>query len=213
MLLWCLLLSRCLSGWLHLIIDLIRTFLFLFVLSRILSLAIGELELLLLRYAVNILEFSLPIPILIEEVVVTLELLSDLAHQMQILLSDIPSDAVFRVLIILHFHPKEPFTLHERHHEPEVEAPDHDDHQDNEEGHHDELVIHFVVLLVLVLVISEELVLLFVCDHLVIELKTRVDGVLQVQLLQVPVNFVDAVDGRYDDDTHGCESCHTSDVL
>lgn len=52
--------------------------------------AIRELKKLLLLDAIDILELSLPIPVLVKQVIVALQFLGDFAHQMQVLLGFIP---------------------------------------------------------------------------------------------------------------------------
>ena len=62
-------------------------------LSLIIVLFIGKLMVLLFRHTIDILEFSLPVPILVEQVIVALQLLGDLPHQMKVELGLVSGDA------------------------------------------------------------------------------------------------------------------------
>lgn len=88
---------------------------------------VWELLLLHIRNGINILELSLSIPILIEEVVVASELLSNFADKMQVLLSHESWNEDVAVLLIQNLNPDEPLSSHHGFHESEVEAPYHDD--------------------------------------------------------------------------------------
>jgi len=114
---------------------------------------------------VNILEFSLPVPVLVKQVVVRFQLLGNLPNKVQILLGLVPRDVEFRVVLVLNFDPEEPLPLHELHHEPEVEAPNPDNNENNQQGDENKRAIHFVVTSIFQFVLFDLLSLVLVIIH------------------------------------------------
>jgi hypothetical protein len=92
---------------------------------------VGELLLLDIRNGVNVLEFSLTVPILIEQIVITSELLSNLADKMQILLCHESGNKNIAILLIEDLNPNKPLPGHDSFHEPEIKAPNHNNTQND----------------------------------------------------------------------------------
>lgn len=112
--------------------------------------------------SIDVLEFSLPIPILVEQIIVALQFLSNLSHKMEILLGLISGNTILRAIDALNLHPQQPLSLHESHHEPQVYAPEHYDHKDHQERYHHIRAVHFIFLCVLQLILKKHIVQSFV---------------------------------------------------
>ena len=71
---------------------------------------------------------------------------------MEVLFGLISGDAELRVELVLDFHPKQSFSLHKLHDEPQVEAPNPDYYQHNQEWYEHVSAINLVGFFVLLLV-------------------------------------------------------------
>ena len=105
---------------------------------------VWELLLFNIRNGVDVLEFSLSVPILIEQIVIASELLSYLADKMQILLCHESGNENVTVLLIEHLNPNEPLSGHDSFHEPEIKAPNHNDTQNDCKWCHDDPVLNII---------------------------------------------------------------------
>lgn len=63
---------------------------------------------------------------------------------MEILFGNVATDVHFIVSFIEHLDIDETLASHYRFHEPEVEAPDHDDTENNRQGHHHNPVLYVI---------------------------------------------------------------------
>ena len=115
---------------------------------QVLQMSLGEVvrELLLLdkRDRVDVLELPLPIPVLVEQVVVAPQLLGDFAHQVQVLLRQESRNSDLTRPMVENLDPDEPLPGHHCLHEPKVEAPNHDDAENDREGRHYDPVLYII---------------------------------------------------------------------
>ena len=156
------------------------------VIEFIILVVIGKLKHLFLLDSVNVLKLSLPVPVFIEQVVVRLQFLSYFTNQVEVLFGLISGDAELRVELVLDFHPKQSFSLHKLHDEPQVEAPHPDYNEHNQERYEYVGTIHLVSFFILLL---EELKF-FRC----VSLKCLVLQKLLIYLFPLEIRFQKMVD-------------------
>ena len=123
---------------LSLVVSLLKLLSSFVILHSLLCEVVGELLLLHIGDSIDVLELPLPVPVLVEEVVVRPQFLSHFSYQVQVLLRHESADVNVRVLLVQHLDPDQSLSSHHGFHEPEVETPDHDDAEnDSQGGHHD----------------------------------------------------------------------------
>ena len=172
---------------------------------------VRELKHLFLLDSVDVLKFSLPVPVFIEQVVVGLQFLSDFANQVEVLFGLISGDAELRVELILDLHPKQSFPLHKLHDEPQVEAPNPDYDEHNQERYEYVSAIHLISFFILLLV-ELKFLLCVVLESLALQ-KLLVDLFPLKISFQKVVDFVDPVNNRCVSEQHEKQSDKTSEVL
>ena len=97
-----------------------------------------------MRDGLDVGELPLDVPVLVEQVIVTSQLLRHFADEVQILLGLEPRNEDVTVALVHYFHVDEPLARHHRLHEPEVEAPYHDDAKDDTQRCHDYPILNIV---------------------------------------------------------------------
>lgn len=113
----------------------------LVVLNLLAFLLVAELGLLGLVYRLDVGVFALHVPIFVEQVVLTPQFLSNFADQVEILLGIETRDVEVIVALVHHFDIDEALPCHHSLHESEVEAPYHDDAQNDCQRSHDDPVL------------------------------------------------------------------------